>query len=164
MWAAAENHAAAVTELLKLGADPNARSTQMSFPKASPAVENLITMTFPQGALDAADVRGAPGRDGRRAGARRGGADLNVVNPDGATALVLAIINAHYDLAAALLDDGRESESAGRGRHERALCGHRHADAVLAPGAARTEAVGRSSVRWTWWPSCSRRARIRTPP
>ena len=51
MWAASEGHAGAVTELLKLGADPNARSTQMSFPKASPAVENLITMTFPQGAF-----------------------------------------------------------------------------------------------------------------
>ena len=57
--------------------------------------------------LDAADVR-------RRARARsrpRGrsspvGADLDAADPDGATALVLAIINGHYDVAAALLEKG----------------------------------------------------------
>ena len=34
------------------------------------------------------------------------GADLNLTDPDGTSALVLAIINAHYDLAAMLIDKG----------------------------------------------------------
>jgi len=106
MWAANEGHATAVTELLKLGADPNARSTQMSFPKASPAVENLITMTFPQGAFTPLMYAARQGAMDATRALVTGGADLNAVNPDGATAVVLAIINAHYDLAAALLDAG----------------------------------------------------------
>jgi ankyrin repeat protein len=36
------------------------------------------------------------------------GADLNLVDPDGATALVIAIINAHYDFAALLLNAGAD--------------------------------------------------------
>src|ERR1700746_666812 len=34
------------------------------------------------------------------------GADANLADPDGTTALVFAIINAHFDLAAMLLDEG----------------------------------------------------------
>jgi ankyrin repeat protein len=37
-----------------------------------------------------------------------GGADLNVVDPDGANALIYAIINAHYDTAAVLLERGAD--------------------------------------------------------
>jgi ankyrin repeat protein len=36
------------------------------------------------------------------------GADLNLADPDGTTALVLAIINAHFDTAAMLLDKGAD--------------------------------------------------------
>jgi uncharacterized protein len=36
----------------------------------------------------------------------RAGADLNITEPDGTNALVTAIINAHYDLAAFLLESG----------------------------------------------------------
>ena len=106
MWAASENHAAAVVELLKLGADPNARSTQMNFPKASPAVENLITMTFPQGAWTPLMYAARQGAMESTRALVAGGADLDLQNPDGSTATILAILNAHYDLAVALLDAG----------------------------------------------------------
>src|SRR6185436_14116742 len=36
------------------------------------------------------------------------GADLNLVDPDGATALVIAIINANFDEAAALVEKGAD--------------------------------------------------------
>src|SRR6185295_5071048 len=36
------------------------------------------------------------------------GADMNQTDPDGATALVLAIINANYDVAAALIEKGAD--------------------------------------------------------
>ena len=48
-----------------------------------------------QGSLDAA-----------RALVNAPGIDLNLTDPDGTTALVVAIINAHYDVAAAILDKG----------------------------------------------------------
>src|SRR4029079_1366336 len=48
-------------------------------------------------------------RQGATAAARalaETGADLNLADLDGTSALVLAIINAHYDLAAMLIDKG----------------------------------------------------------
>jgi ankyrin repeat protein len=38
------------------------------------------------------------------------GANLNVVDPEGSTAMVIAIINAHYEVAARLAEKGRRSE------------------------------------------------------
>jgi ankyrin repeat protein len=38
----------------------------------------------------------------------KGGADLNLTDPDGATALVIAIINAHYEFGALLLEAGAD--------------------------------------------------------
>ncbi len=49
-----------------------------------------------QGALEAVETLAALG------------ADLNLTDPDGATALVLAIINANYDVAAALVKTGAD--------------------------------------------------------
>jgi ankyrin repeat protein len=141
MWAANEGHAAAVTELLKLGADPNARSTQMSFPKASPAVENLITMTFPQGAFTPLMYAARQGAMDATRALVTGGADLNAVNPGrrhGGGA-------GHHQRAlrpgGGAAGRGGEPQPPRRGRDERALRGHRHADAVVAPGPARTQAV-----------------------
>ena len=90
--------------------------------------------------VDAADVRGARERARRRA--RRsiaGGANLDLADPDGATALVIAIINAHYDFAALLLDAGADpnvvDNEAGMGA---ALRGRRHAPARRRPRPRRT--------------------------
>jgi ankyrin repeat protein len=58
--------------------------------------------------LDAADVRARQNAiDAGRVLASRG-AKLDLVDPDGATALVVAIINANYDFAAMLLDAGAD--------------------------------------------------------
>src|SRR2546430_17577797 len=38
-----------------------------------------------------------------------GGANLNAVDPEGSTAIVIAIINAHYDVAARLAEKGADS-------------------------------------------------------
>ncbi len=111
MWAAAENHPGAVQALIALGADLNARSEPSAFPRASPAAENLITMTFPQGAWTPLMYAA---RQGALAAARvlaDAGADLNATNRDGATATTLAIINGHYDLAGLLLDKGADPDT-----------------------------------------------------
>jgi ankyrin repeat protein len=100
-WAAAENHAGAVRVLVANGAPVNARSKKQEFPRrrAGQSVLSLggwtpLMYAARQNALDAGRAL---------AGA---GAALDEVDPDGATALVIAIINAHYEFAAFLLESG----------------------------------------------------------
>ena len=126
MWAAAENHADAVRVLVESGAEINARSSVidapvLEFPRSGGPNSPLprggwtpLMFAARQGAIDAAralaDLH----------------ADLNVTalpqtdvplkpeeikagaNGVGTTALVEAIINVHYDLAAMLLEKGAD--------------------------------------------------------
>jgi ankyrin repeat protein len=100
-WAVAENHAEAVRVLLQHGADVNVRSALLEFPRRRTGQSVLALGSWTplmyaarENALEAARVL---------VGAK---ADLDAVDPDGATALVVAIINANYDFAAFLLDAG----------------------------------------------------------
>ena len=86
MWAAAENNVAAIRALIEAGADVNERSTGGSFTPYLFAVR--------AGHIDAARAL------------IDAGVDVNQPLTDGTSALVLAVINAHYELAAALLDKG----------------------------------------------------------
>jgi uncharacterized protein len=99
IWAAAAGHADAVRALLDAGADVNGRSVSASWARRNAGLTRLslgewtpLMYTAREGALDAG-----------RALLERG-ADINAQDPDGATALVLATINYHYDFAALLLD------------------------------------------------------------
>jgi ankyrin repeat protein len=100
-WAAAENHADAARVLLQRGADVNVRSAPLDFPRRrnGQSVLSLGSWTplmyaARENALEA----------GRALVAAK--ADLDATDPDGATALVIAIINANYDFATFLLDAG----------------------------------------------------------
>jgi ankyrin repeat protein len=102
-WAAAENHAGAVRVLLARGADADERSAEQKYPRRRSGQSVLplgswtpMMYAARQNAIDAG--RALAG----------GGAKLDLVDPDGATALVIAIINAHYDFAAMLLDAGAD--------------------------------------------------------
>jgi ankyrin repeat protein len=86
MWAAAENNAAAIGVLAAAGAHVHERSKSGSFTPLLFAVR--------AGHLDAARAL------------LQVGADVNETMPDGTSALVVAAINAHYELVAALLDQG----------------------------------------------------------
>jgi ankyrin repeat protein len=95
MWAAAENNAAAVKVLVKAGADLHERSRGGSFTPFLFAVRGGHVETA--GAL--LDL----------------GAKIDDALPDGTSALVLATINAHYELAGFLLERGADPGSAAQG-------------------------------------------------
>jgi len=86
MWAAAENNVGAIRALIEAGADLNERSKGGSFTPYLFAVR--------AGHVDAARAF------------VDAGVDVNQSLTDGTSALVLAVVNAHYELAGALLDKG----------------------------------------------------------
>ncbi len=107
MWAAAENHGDVVTALADAGAAVDARSRVMTFSRQRFGDGRSARFTvLPRGgwtALLYAARQNAPAAVRALAAA---GAGLDATDPDGTTALTLAVINAHYDLAATLLDLG----------------------------------------------------------
>jgi ankyrin repeat protein len=132
MWAAAEGHAAVVQELLRSGADMHARS------KAPPPRANLFEPA-PVAGKPKSDETGTPA-DGRRPAralrptdftpflfaVRNGhidvvkvllanGADPNETLGDGSSALVLAAMNARYELGVVLMDHDARPNADGSG-------------------------------------------------
>ena len=126
MWAASENHADVVRTLVEAGADINARSTVLEPPVLEFPRSGGPNSPFPRGGWTPLMFAA---RDGALESARtlaELGADLNLTalpetdialkdadlkaaaNGAGTTALVLAIINVHYDLAAMLLTKGAD--------------------------------------------------------
>jgi ankyrin repeat protein len=103
MWAAAEGHVGVVDVLLKNGADPNRKA------RASELTTRSTRTDYPSGGFTA--LHWAV-RDGDEPVVRRlveGGADLTLTNADGATPMMLAIINDRFDLAAKLLELGADA-------------------------------------------------------
>jgi ankyrin repeat protein len=101
IWAAQENNAEAVALLVEAGADINLASAKTTF--ASPRAGQSV---LPKGGWT--PLMYAAREDAQEAVRTLAdkGANLTLPAPDGATALQLAIINSHYDLAKILLDDG----------------------------------------------------------
>ena len=103
IWATAADHAEAVRALLEAGADVNARSASAEFARRNAGLPRLslgqwapLMYAARDNAMNAARVL------------LDRGADVNLTDPDGTTALVLAIINYHYDFAAMLLEHGAD--------------------------------------------------------
>ncbi len=95
MWAAAENNAAAVRRLLEAGAERDAASAGGEFTALMFAVRaGAIAAT--RALLDA-------------------GADVESSLVDGTSLLVLAVTNAHWELASVLLDYGADPDAAAQG-------------------------------------------------
>ena len=107
MWAASENHAAAAALLIERGADVSARSSTIAFPKDRFGLEGVLTI-LPHGNWTPQMYAGRDGGVDVVPVLVKAGADVNAVDPDGTTPLVLAIMNSHYDTANALLENGAD--------------------------------------------------------
>ncbi len=124
MWAAAENHADAIKVLAESGADINARSTVIEAPVLEFPRSGGPNSPFPRGGWTALMFAAREGGSDAARTLAELGANLDVaalpqtdipLKPEefksadqgiGTTALVFAIINSHYDLAAVLLEKG----------------------------------------------------------
>jgi ankyrin repeat protein len=106
MYAAIQNHAAAVRLLAEVGADVNARSKPLVFPEFNFKTAGMIYVVQPVGSWTPLMYAARDGAIDAVKALADMGADLNLVDPDGTTALTLAIENAHFDTAVALLEKG----------------------------------------------------------
>jgi len=104
MWAAAENHPEMVAFLISKGAAVNVRATANDWPNQ---MTNEPRVQYrPTGGLTALLYAAREGCRGCAEALLKGGADMDLPNPDGMTPLMMAIDNSHYDVARYLLDQG----------------------------------------------------------
>jgi ankyrin repeat protein len=105
MWAAAEGHTDVVRSLLAAGADPNGQA------RVSDLTERSTRTDFPSGGFTAAMWAAREGYEDELRVLAEAGADLELKNADGATAMMIAIVNDRFDLAARMLDMGAEPDN-----------------------------------------------------
>jgi ankyrin repeat protein len=114
MWAAAEGNVEATQVLLEHGADIDTRSTGGFTPLLFAAREGRVDVA--RVLLEAgADVNASlPFRNRRRGpgGGRPAGSDAPVTGPN---SLMLAVANAHYELASYFLDRGADANTSAQG-------------------------------------------------
>jgi ankyrin repeat protein len=107
VWAAVEDHAGAIAALVSHGADVNARSNVLTFPRRDYGDGKSGRFTvLPRGGWTPLMYAARDDAQHALRALADAGADLDLTDPDGSTALALAIINAHYDAAALLLEKG----------------------------------------------------------
>lgn len=104
MWAAAEGHEAVVARLLEAGANPDQQA------RISELTERSMRTDFPTGGFTAAMWAAREGHEGVLQLLVDAGADLLLTNGDGATAMMIAVINDRFDLAARMLEMGVRPE------------------------------------------------------
>ncbi len=109
MWAAAENHGAAIKALAARGADLNARSKELNFPEYRYETNGMAVFQLPKGGWTALMYAARQNAMEAVAALADVHADLNATTKqEGTTALQIAIINIHYDLANLLLEKGAD--------------------------------------------------------
>jgi ankyrin repeat protein len=108
MWAAAENHPGAVSALISADANINAHSTVLGLMSFKWVTSGMVSTTLPRGGWTPLMYAARQNATQASRALADGHADLNLTDPDGTTALTIAIINAHFDLANMLLEKGAD--------------------------------------------------------
>jgi ankyrin repeat protein len=108
MFAAAENNAAAVKVLADAGAELNVHSKEWNFPEYKYQTNGMAVFQLPRGGWTALMYAARQNAMDAVAALADAKADLNARDPDGTTALQLAILNVHYSLATTLLEKGAD--------------------------------------------------------
>jgi uncharacterized protein len=118
MWAAAEGNAAAIRVLAEGGADIHAISAAPDYVEQGKSRDGFVNYSR-KGRLDKLTPLLFAVRGGHIEATKAlldAGADVNEVVPDyGASALTVAMINAHWELGAVLLDRGADPNAATQG-------------------------------------------------
>jgi ankyrin repeat protein len=106
MWAAAQGHPAMLRELLAHGADVNARSNQEDWERQ--VTSEPRDKWLPPGGLTPLLFAARENCLACLPVLIEAGADVNATTPDGISAIVMALINGHYDVAGALVAAGTD--------------------------------------------------------
>jgi ankyrin repeat protein len=107
MWAAARNHPEAVRMLIAHGAVVDGRSKALTYDKDRFGLEGVLTI-LPRGNWTPLMYAAREGSADAARVLAEAGANLNLTDSEGTTALVRAIGNWHYDVAGVLLDKGAD--------------------------------------------------------
>src|SRR3984893_11252161 len=105
IWAAAGNHPEAARILIEHGAVVDVRSKALTYDKDRFGLEGVLTI-LPRGNWTPLMYAAREGSVDATRVLAEAGADLNLTDSEGTTALVRAIGNWHYDVAGVLLDKG----------------------------------------------------------
>jgi ankyrin repeat protein len=106
MWAAAQGHPAMLRELIAHGADVNARSNEEEWERQRTSEPR--DKWLPPGALTPLLFAARENCLACVPVLVDAGADVNATTPDGISAVVIALINGHFDVAGALLEAGTD--------------------------------------------------------
>jgi len=109
MWAATENHGAAIKALAAHGVDLNARSKELNFPEYRYETNGMAVFQLPKGGWTALMYAARQNSKDAVSALADVHADLNATTKqEGTTALQIAILNIHYDLANLLIERGAD--------------------------------------------------------
>jgi ankyrin repeat protein len=104
MWAAAQGHAEMVALLISKGAEVNVRAEANDW--ANQMTNEPRVQYRPTGGLTPLLYAARGGCQSCVEALIKGGADVDLPNPDGMTPMMMAIDNSHYEVARYLLDHG----------------------------------------------------------
>jgi ankyrin repeat protein len=106
MWAAAEGHGEAMKILIEAGADVNARSSIIVWERQR--TEEPRDKWLPPGGLTPLLFSAREGKVTSVKVLLDHGADINIVDPDRHTSLILALSSGHFDVAGLLIERGAD--------------------------------------------------------
>ena len=128
----------------------------------------MVTTALPRGGLTPLMFAARQGALGAARALADAGANLNLTDPDGMSAMVIAIINGHHEVGVGAARQGRRSQRRRQLRDGRTLCRGRHAHRRSADRSAadarqrrRGRRRNRPAARWRTAPASTRGSRRR---